>query len=52
MEAKTRQKYYSGDLQKNQQLVLQSNLSNVDTEGVRIKDVNTMTSLLRLHLQF
>ena len=31
MEAKTRQKYYSEYLRKNQQLVLQSNLSNTDT---------------------
>ena len=47
MEAKTRQKYYSGDLQKKQQLVqlvLQSSLSNADTEGkersVRIREVS------------
>ena len=44
MEAKTRQKYYSEYLQKNQQLVLQSNLSNADTErtkrSVRIIEVS------------
>ena len=44
MEAKTRQKYYSGDLQKTQQLVLQSSLSNADTEekerSVRIRGVS------------
>ena len=39
MEAKTRQKYYSEYLRKNQQLVLQSNLSNADTEGKERSDL-------------
>ena len=37
-------------------IILQSNLSNMDTEGteqsVRIKEVTMMTSLIWLHLQF